>query len=139
MMQLSFSVSQGLFSKEKCPFNTSVIMLMCPFQILDITLSYNIIICTYTVVYVICLCIHSIYMYFYSHSENDLFLKSSCYKIDLFSIQVSFNFLNFAIFYQPTHVLTTESEMANKQSFNSSLTVLIFFFYISIFFQIGKD
>lgn len=76
---------------------------------------------------------------FYSHSENDLFLKSSCLKIDLFSIQVSFNFLNFAIFYQPTHVLTTESEMANKQSFNSSLTVLFFFFYISIFFQIGKD
>lgn len=40
---------QGFFSKEKCSFNTSFIMLICSFQILDKTLSYNIIICTYTV------------------------------------------------------------------------------------------
>lgn len=77
-------------------------------------------------------------MYFYLHSENNLFLNSSCLKICFLYIQVSFNFLNFAILYQLTHVLTTESEMANKQSFNSSLTVLIFFSTYQFFFKLGR-
>lgn len=84
------------------------------------------------------MCIHSRYMYFYLHSENNLFLNSSCLKICFLYIQVSFNFLNFAILYQLTHVLTTESEMSNKQSFNSSLTVLIFFSTYQFFFKLGR-
>lgn len=88
IMQLS---SRYFLSKEKCPFNTSVIMLMCPFQILDITLSYNIIICTYTVVYVICLCIHSIYMYFIHilrmiYFWNPVVWRSICFLFKFLSI-----------------------------------------------------